>query len=216
VEVICRKYLELRYRLLPYLYSMVYESTKTGLPVMRALWLHFPNDASAVSCGDEYLWGRSFLVAPVVEKGAANRRVYLPQGEWYDFWSEQRTTGGREIIRNIDLETMPLYVRAGSIVPMGPVKQFTSEKSDAPLTLSIYPGADASFLLYEDDGASFNYRNGEWMGIEMRWNESRQTLRLELASESRMLSPAPRDIEVRLKGKTQMVKFTGKPIEISF
>jgi alpha-glucosidase (family GH31 glycosyl hydrolase) len=216
VEVICRKYLELRYRLLPYLYSMVYESTKTGLPVMRALWLHFPNDASAVSCGDEYLWGKSFLVAPVVEKGAANRRVYLPHGEWYDFWSEERTTGGREIVRDIDLETMPLYVRAGSIVPMGPVKQFTSEKSDAALTLSIYPGADASFLLYEDDGTSFNYRNGEWMGIEMRWNESRQTLRLELASESRMLPPAPRDIEVQLKGKTQKAKFTGKPLEISF
>ena len=216
VEVICRKYLELRYRLLPYLYSMVHEGTKTGLPVMRALWLHFPNDASAVSCGDEYLWGRSFLVAPVVEKGAANRRVYLPQGEWHDFWSEEQTTGGREIIRNIDLETMPLYVRAGSIVPMGPVKQFTSEKSDAPLTLSIYPGADASFLLYEDDGTSFNYRNGEWMGIEMSWNESRQTLRLELASRSHMLPPSPRDIEVRLKGKTQMVKFTGKPIEMSF
>jgi alpha-glucosidase (family GH31 glycosyl hydrolase) len=216
VEVICRKYLELRYRLLPYLYSTAHECTKTGLPIMRALWLHFPDDAHAVSCADEYLWGKSLLVAPVVEKGATSRPVYLPQGQWYDFWSDEQLEGGREISRNIDLETIPLYVRAGSILPMGPVKQFTSEKSDTPLELSIYPGADASFLLYEDDGTSFNYRNGEWMGIQLSWNDSRQTLRLELATGSRMLPPAPRGIELKLKGKTRSVKFAGKPVEISF
>ena len=109
-----------------------------------------------------------------------------------------------------------MYVRAGSILPIGPVKQFTSEKSDGPLLLSIYPGADGSFLLYEDDGTSFNYRNGEWMGIQMGWSESRRTLQLDLAPSSRMLSPTPRTMSVQLGEKIQGVTFVGKPVEISF
>ena len=127
VEPICRKYLELRYRLLPYLYSAVHECTTTGTPIMRALWLHFPDDPKAVECGDQYLWGRNVLVAPVVEKGATSRRVYLPRGDWYDFWTGERVEGGREITRPVDLETIPLYVREGSILPLGPVKQFSGE-----------------------------------------------------------------------------------------
>jgi alpha-glucosidase (family GH31 glycosyl hydrolase) len=216
VEIICRKYLELRYRLLPYLYSAVHECTKTGLPIMRALWLHFPDDPTAVGCADEYLWGRNLLVAPVVEKGATSRKVYLPQGEWYDYWSGERIKGGSEIIRKVDLETMPLYVAAGSILPTGPVKQCTSEKNDAALQLSIYPGADASFLLYEDDGTSFHYRNGQWMGIEMQWKESQHMLQLQLAPESRMLPATPRRMEVQLGTKTQAVNFDGKPVQLSF
>jgi alpha-glucosidase (family GH31 glycosyl hydrolase) len=216
VEPICRKYLELRYRLLPYLYSAVHECATTGMPIMRALWLHFPDDPQAVSCADEYLLGRSVLVVPVVEKGATSRRVYLPAGNWHDFWSGERIQGGREITRAVDLETIPLYVRVGSILPMGPVKQFTAEKNDAPLLLSIYSGADASFLLYEDDGISFNYRNGEWMGLEMDWSESQRTVQLKLAPDSRMLPPSPRSIEVRLGEKTRPVNFEGKPMDVSF
>jgi len=127
VEPICRKYLELRYRLLPYLYSAVHECATTGMPIMRALWLHFPDDPKAVECGDQYLWGSNVLVAPVIEKGATTRRVYLPRGTWYDFWTHERVEGGREISRPVDLETIPLYVREGSILPLGPVKQFSGE-----------------------------------------------------------------------------------------
>ncbi|MGH9742767.1 MAG: glycoside hydrolase family 31 protein, partial [Candidatus Acidiferrum sp.] len=117
VEIICRKYLELRYRLLPYLYSAAHECATTGMPIMRALWLHYPDDPKAVACGDEYLWGRNMLVAPVVEKGATTRLVYLPAGNWYDFWTGEQMEGGREISRSVDLETLPLYIRAGSILP---------------------------------------------------------------------------------------------------
>jgi alpha-glucosidase (family GH31 glycosyl hydrolase) len=216
VEPICRKYLELRYRMLPYLYSAVHECATTGMPIMRALWLHFPDDPKAVGCGDEYLWGGSVLVAPIVEKGATARRVYLPRGGWYDFWTGERLEGGREINRAVDLETMPLYIRAGSILPLGPVKQFTSEKVDGPLSISIYPGADASFLLYEDDGSSFNYRKGEWTGIQMAWDDARRKLSLQLASGSRMLSPDPRAITVQLADVTRNVTFKGKPVDVSF
>ncbi len=144
VEPICRKYLELRYRMMPYLYSAVRECTQTGMPVMRALWLHYPDDAKAVARGDQFLWGRDVLVAPVVEQGATGRSVYLPRGNWYDFWSGERLEGGREITRPVDLETLPLYVRAGAIVPMGPLKQYTAEKVEGPIDRNGLPGCERS------------------------------------------------------------------------
>jgi alpha-glucosidase (family GH31 glycosyl hydrolase) len=215
VEVICRKYLELRYRMLPYIYSAVHESAATGMPVMRALWLHFPDDPKAVARDDEYLWGRNLLIAPVVEKGATSRAVYLPQGRWYDFWTREKIEGGREVVRAIDLATLPMYVRAGAILPLGPVKQYTSQKIDEPLAILVYPGSDASFLLYEDDGRSFNYRKGEWMGIQIDWSEMRGRLSLRLAEGSHMLPPSPRDIDVSLVGKgSRRITFDGTPVEV--
>ncbi len=216
VEPICRKYLELRYRLLPYLYSAVRECAATGLPIMRALWLHYPDDPVAVARGDEYLWGRDILVAPVVEQGATSRQVYLPRGAWYDFWTGERLEGGRELTRAVDLETMPLFVRAGSILPLGPVKQYVDEKVDEPLSLTIYPGANALFQLYEDDGRSFNYRKGDWMGVQMSWNEAGRTLKLQLVPASRMLPPLRRKLEVKLDQTTKPVVFEGHPVEVKF
>jgi alpha-glucosidase (family GH31 glycosyl hydrolase) len=215
VEPICRKYLELRYRMLPYLYSAVRECTATGLPIMRALWLHYPQDAKAVACGDQYLWGRDVLVAPVVEQGAKSRRVYLPRGAWQDFWTGERLQGGREVTRPVDLETTPLYVKAGAIVPLGPVKQYTAEKVDEPDTIAIYPGADGSFLLYEDDGKSFDYRRGAWMGVQMNWNDAARRLSLRLADGSRMLASKQKKFDVKLGDVTKQVVFEGKPIEVS-
>jgi len=216
VEPICRKYLELRYRLLPYLYSAVRECSTTGMPVMRALWLHYPDDARAAACGDQYLFGKNLLVAPVVEKGATTRQVYLPQGSWYDFWTGEPIQGGREISRDVSLDIMPLYVPAGSILPLGPIKQYTTERIDQPLSVSIYPGSDGSFLLYEDDGTSFNYRKGEWMGIQMAWNDSQRCLALDLAAGSRMLPPVRRNIEIKLRQSIKTVMFDGNPIKVSF
>ena len=216
VEPMCRKYLNLRYQMLPYLYSAVRECTKTGMPIMRALWLHYPDDPIAVARDDEYLWGRDMLIAPVFEKGATSRRIYLPKGTWHDFWSGERMEGGKEIVREVDLETMPLYVRAGAILPLGPVKQYTNENVDAPQSLNIYPGADGSFLLYEDDGKSFNYRRGDWMGIEMEWKDSMRRLHLRLAPGSKMMPPVRRPIEVLLEGKKKEIEFSGRPLEIAF
>ena len=150
------------------------------------------SDRLAAARSDTYLWGRDILVAPVVEPGAAQRRLYLPQGTWYDFWTGDPVGGGREITRPVDLETMPLYVRAGAIVPLGPVKQYTAEPVDSPLTLVVYPGADGRGSIYEDDGHSFGYQRGEWMRMLTEWNDVRRTLRLRLAEGSRRLSPMPR------------------------
>jgi len=216
VEPICRKYLELRYRMLSYIYSAVRECTQTGMPVMRGLWLHYPDDPKAVARSDEYLWGRDVLVAPVVEQGATSRSVYLPRGTWYDFWTDEPVDGGREITRAVDLETMPLYVRAGAILPLGPVKQYVEEKSDEPLTVHVYPGADGILTLYEDDGRSFDYRHGEWMGIDMSWDDAGRVLRMKLASGSKMLPPLRRAIQIRVAEKQKQVEFNGQPIEVRF
>ena len=110
---------------MPYLYSAVRECTQTGMPIMRAMWLHYPDDPAAVARGDQYLWGRDMLVAPVVEKGATIRKLYLPRGTWYDFWTERAIEAAARSSGAVDLATMPLYVRAGAIMPMGPVKQYT-------------------------------------------------------------------------------------------
>jgi alpha-glucosidase/alpha-D-xyloside xylohydrolase len=216
VEPICRKYLELRYRMLPYLYSAARECTTTGLPIMRALWLHYPDDPSAVARGDQFLWGRDILVAPVVEQGATSRQVYLPRGAWYDFWTNERHEGGKEILRKVDLETMPLYVRAGAILPLGPVKQYTGEQTDQPIDISIYPGADGSLLLYQDDGSSFNYHKGEWMGIETAWHDAAKTLTMRLAKGSRILAGHGDRFEVKLGATQKSVTFAGHPIEVKF
>jgi alpha-glucosidase/alpha-D-xyloside xylohydrolase len=111
------------------------------LAIIRALWLHHAEDAVAAARGDEYLWGRDLLVAPVVEKGATSRRLYLPRGTWYDFWTEERAAGGREIDRPVDLSTMPLHARAGAVIPIGPVRQYADEPNDSPTALAVYPTA---------------------------------------------------------------------------
>jgi alpha-glucosidase (family GH31 glycosyl hydrolase) len=212
IEPICKQYLELRYRLMPYLYSVVREGTQNGLPIIRALWLHHSDDPAAVARGDEYLWGRDLLVAPVVEQGATARKLYLPRGTWYDWWTGATQQGGREITREVDLATTPIYVRAGAIIPTGPVKQYTDEKVDAPLTVTIYPGADGSFLHYEDSGNGFAYKKGEWMGMAMSWSDAQKTLTVRLAQGSKVLGK--RELEVKMGQTTKHATFEGRTLQV--
>ena len=206
IEPICRRYLELRYRLTPYLYSAAHEACTTGMPIVRALWLHHPDDPTAVKQGDAYLYGRDMLVAPVVEKGARERRLHLPHGRWYDFWTGEAIDGGREIARPVDLETIPLYVRAGAVLPLDPVRQHLDEHSDEPTELRIHPGADGRFALYEDDGDSFDYRHGRYRLTELRWTDATRTLSIApAAGPSDPLPPLPRDFRVRLAGTSGTV-----------
>ena len=217
VEPIVKKYLELRYRMLPYTYTVARECCDTGLPMMRALWLHYSDDPQAVARGDQYLWGRDILVSPVVEKSAGSRRLYLPRGSWFDLWTEAKVAGGREIDRAVDLATMPLHVRAGAILPFAPIKQYVDEPIDGPLTVVVYPGADGAFTLYEDDGKTFDYRRGAWMRVEMKWNDAARRLTLRLAPGSRMLPPARRAIDVRVAGEkeTRSVVFAGQAVVVN-
>lgn len=179
IEPIARKYAELRYQLMPYTYTLSREARDSGLPLMRSLWLHYPTDARALGMGTEYLWGRDLLVAPVFTKGATSRDVYLPAGDWYDWWTNARVSGGRTVSRPVDLATMPLYARAGAIIPVDPVRQYAGEPVTEPTTLRVYPGANGQFTLYDDDGSSQEYLKGRGSWIRIMWND--QTRRLTLA-----------------------------------
>jgi alpha-glucosidase len=161
IEAICRKYLQIRYRLMPYIYNAVHDACTTGIPIMRPLVLEYPTDPQVLNMGDEYLFGPDILVAPVLEEGALERSVYLPHGYWIDYWSEQIHQGARFITCRAGLDTIPLFVRQGAIIPLGPLMQYSSQYALNPLTLEIYPGADRVLTLYEDDGESNAYQNGE-------------------------------------------------------
>jgi alpha-glucosidase (family GH31 glycosyl hydrolase) len=208
VEPICRRYLELRYRLLPYTYSAIREAHDTGLPIMRALWLHYP-EASDVS--GEYLWGRDLLVVPVTEKGASRCRLYLPRGIWYDFWTEQTLEGGRTIERPVDLATMPLYVRAGALIPSQQVKQYATEEDGGTISLAVYPGADGEAELYEDDGVTFDYQKGLFLRLRFAWADSDRRLTIAVAPGSGWFGPRGRPIRVRVvpERKETLVQFNG-------
>jgi alpha-D-xyloside xylohydrolase len=166
----------LRYRLLPYVYSLAGAAAHEHGTMMRSLVMDFPADATARRIGDQYLFGPAFLVNPVMTYKARSRQVYLPDASWYDFWTGAMTAGGKTIEAPAPYDSMPLYVRAGSIVPFGPELQYTDEKPADPVTLYVYTGADGSFTLYEDDGTSYGYEKGEFARIPLRWDEKARTL----------------------------------------
>jgi alpha-D-xyloside xylohydrolase len=173
-------YDQLRYRLLPYIYTLGAKTTFDSYTPMRALPFDFREDPKALDINDEFMFGPSLLVAPVTDAGATSRRVYLPQGtDWYDFWTGERTPGGQTVDRAAPLDTMPLYVRAGSIVPMGPESEYTDQHPDGPIELRIYPGADGAFRLYEDDGISYDYEKKLCAWIGMHWDDKTRTLSFE-------------------------------------
>jgi alpha-D-xyloside xylohydrolase len=174
-------YDRLRYRLMPYTYALAGRTTLEGYTPMRALAFDFRRDKHALDTGDEFMYGPSILVAPVTHAGAVNRRVYLPQNpgavtDWYDFWTGARLHGNQTITRATPLKTMPLYVRAGSILPMGPEEQYTGEFHDAPIELRVYPGANGQIRLYEDDGLTYDYEHGQYAQIPIVWNNAKDTL----------------------------------------
>jgi alpha-glucosidase (family GH31 glycosyl hydrolase) len=217
VEDICRRYLNLRYRLLPYLYSVVRDAHRTGIPLMRALWFSFPDDPAALSVDDAYMWGDSLLVAPVTSKSAIELTTYLPKGAWFDYWTGESIQGGKPYARPVDLATMPLYVKAGTILPLGPIKQSTLERSSDPLELHIYPGADAHFALYEDDGISMDHTRGVASTINIRWNELTRAITLALAAGSTMHTFTTRKLSLHLVGSStsKPVEFRGTPVTVA-
>jgi alpha-glucosidase (family GH31 glycosyl hydrolase) len=210
VEEICRKYLNLRYQLLPYIYSSVAQGHATGLPLIRALPIDSPSDAQAVAADDVYLWGDHILVAPVYEKDAATRRLYLPPGQWQDWWNGKIVEGGQAITREVDLATMPLYVRAGAIVPIGPVKQYADEPSTEPVTLRIYSGADGRFTWYDDDGASDRHEHGEFFRVACEWSDATRTLSLAPDPAGKMPVPEKVRVEIAGSGQSRLVAVTNK------
>lgn len=172
-EPVLANFLRLRYSLMPYLYAMGHQTYQTGAPFMRALFMDFPNDPKVATIGDQYMFGPAFLVAPVTDQGVTKRPVYLPAGaDWYDYWTNRRYTGGQTIEVAAPIDQVPLFVRAGSIVPMG--VQVPSTATKQPLeAIRVYPGRDASFTLYDDDGTTNAYKKaGGGRSATLRWDDA--------------------------------------------
>lgn len=169
-------YDNLRYRLLPYIYSEAWQVTSNHGTLMRPLVMDWPNDMEAQNTGDEYLFGQAILVSPVTTQGATSRTAYLPKATWYDFWTGAKVEGGRHIVADAPLSKLPLYVRAGSIIPMGPTMEWSTEKPADPIELRVYPGADGDFTLYEDENDNYDYTKGEHATIPLHWDDAAKTL----------------------------------------
>jgi alpha-glucosidase/alpha-D-xyloside xylohydrolase len=219
IEPVAKKYSELRYQLLPYTYTLAWEARANGLPLMRAMWVHYPADVRARSIGTQFLWGRDLLVAPVFVKGATSRDVYLPSGDWYDWWTNERSAGGRTVTRPVDLATMPIYVRAGAIVPVDPVRQYTGELVEEPTTIRVYRGVDGQYTLYEDDGISQEYLKGRGSWTRMSWNERSRQLTLEPGAPAGATNViAERTFKVQLlpEGTVKEVRYMGRRVQVAF
>lgn len=175
-EPILEKYLKLRYQLMPYIYSLSYHTYESGAPSMRALFMDFPGDPLVTDIRDEYMFGPAFLVAPVVEQGATSRKVYLPAGtDWFNYWTNEKLKGGQTITVQAAIDTLPLFVRAGSIVPIGEAIESTSQKQ--PIAkVRIYPGADSTFTLFDDDGNSYAYEKGAGSIVTLHWDNASRKL----------------------------------------
>ena len=174
-------YDNLRYRLLPYNYSLAWKVTHEGYTLMRALSFDFRSDAAVQSIPDQYMFGPAFLVSPVTEPSPTGgiRKVYLPKSTlWYDFWTGKTLQGGQTIEAAAPVETIPLFVKAGSIVPMGSLVQYATEKPADPLELRIYPGANGTFTIYEDENDTYNYEKGQFATIAFSWNDKSRTLNI--------------------------------------
>ena len=156
-----RKYIELRYQFLPYIYDLFYKGEKTGLPVMRPLVLHYTNDPETYNLNGEFLVGENLLVAPVLEQGATKKMVYLPEGTWYDYWTKEKIEGKQWILRDAPLDVCPMYVKEGSIIPMYEVMQYVGEKPYTTLKLLTTPGV-SSYEHFQDNGEDYKYKEGEY------------------------------------------------------
>ena len=178
-EPILSKYLRLRYQLLPYTYSAAYSSYQTGAPYMRALFMDFPADPKAADIPDEYMYGPAFLVAPVTEQGLTQRAVYLPAGcDWYNYWTNQRLTGGQTVIADAPIDTLPLFVKAGSIVPLGS-EVLSASLPQQIVSVLVYPGANSSMSLFQDDGKTYAYEKGAGTITKLTWDEATHQLKHE-------------------------------------
>jgi alpha-D-xyloside xylohydrolase len=157
---------------MPYLYSLGYHTYQSGAPFMRALFMDFPGDPQVTNLKDEYMLGPAFLVAPVLDQGVTSRRVYLPAGtDWYDWWTNKRYTGGQWIDAAAPIDHIPLFVRAGSIVPLGAPVQNTMQRQ-AVSEIRVYPGASGSFTVYDDDGVTNAYKSGGGRSSILRWDDA--------------------------------------------
>jgi alpha-D-xyloside xylohydrolase len=231
------KYINLRYHLLPYIYSTSWEVTANQSSMMRGLVMDFPKDKNALDLNDEYMFGKSLLISPVtnamyVKPGVGenekiqvedfstikSKETYLPAGvDWYDFWTAERFTGGTKVNRQTPLDIIPVYVKAGSVIPVGPSVQYAEEKKWDNLEIRIYPGANGKFVLYEDENDNYNYEKGVYSTITFTWDDAKKTLTIGDRNGSFPGMLNERKFNIVIAGqKGRPVTWTGKKVVVKF
>ncbi|MCK4259218.1 MAG: glycoside hydrolase family 31 protein [Halanaerobiales bacterium] len=204
IENIAKEYISLRYRLMPYFYNLFYRASKLGDPVMRPMVLEYQNDEKVHNLNDQFMLGEALLIAPVIQPGKDCRGVYLPEGEWYDFHTDEKYLGGKSILADAPLSKMPIFVKAGSFIPMAPVVNYIGEKEIEELTILIYPGRDVDELYYEDDGQSFDYREGKYNLSRWKVQFSSEDIYLTVSSEVKGFTSSIKVLNVIFKGLANM------------
>lgn len=198
-EKICREYINLRYQLLPYIYTLFWEAATTGTPILRPLLYHFPRDRTTYHLYDQVLLGPSLMAAPVYRPGVEHRAVYLPEGTWYDWWTGECYQGPMHILAYAPLERMPLYVRGGGIIAIAPVRQFVSEEPLESLKMRIWPGS-GEWTLYEDDGHSFEHEKGVWATTNYKVYLEEEKIIVEIAAREGEFAISEREVIVEVVG----------------
>jgi len=248
---VIEKFIKLRYSMLPYIYSVSWDVSKNNSSFLRALSMDFSSDQKTWDINNEYLFGKSILVVPILNpqytpekliktdenqgwnKTDANKenllsnidftqnknvKIYLPAGsDWFDFWTNEKHKGGQEIEKSINLQSIPLYVKAGSIIPFGPDVQYATEKKWDNLTIKIYPGMDADFVLYEDEFDNYNYEKGDYTEIPFHWNEKSKTLTIDFRKGNFKEMIEKRNFNLILPdGREKSVSYSGKKLSVYF
>jgi alpha-glucosidase len=199
-ETIRRRYIELRYKLLPYIYTGIEETTRTGVPFMRPLFLDYPQVEGLYRDDRDFLFGRDILVEPVLTEKVDPMEITLPPGDWYDFWTAQKHASSEKITLRPAIDEMPIYIRAGAIIPMQPLVQSTSEKPNGPLQLRVYPGGDCRGSLYQDDGHTFAYERGEFLRVNYSCQGSASSVTVSAKTEKDGFQPWWQSVEVTVFG----------------
>ncbi len=218
-QAVLADYDRLRYRLLPYIYSASWDVTSRRGTLMRALAFDFRDDANALEIPDEYMFGKALLVAPVTQPHAATRTVYLPgKGDWYDFWTGARFAGGQVVAAKADTGTIPVYVRGGGILPLGPVKAYADAPSSEPIEVRVYPGRDGAYELYDDAGDGYDYLRGQHAIVPFTWSDAARRLDIGARAGAFKGMAARQVFTVRCgpgTGTPHVVVYDGKPVSLT-
>ncbi|MDE6549492.1 MAG: glycoside hydrolase family 31 protein [Muribaculaceae bacterium] len=206
--------INLRYSMLPYIYSMADAQTRSGYSMARPLAFDFPKDRNVFDIKDQYMFG-NIMACPVTDPGVESREVYLPAGvDWFDFWTGKRFVGGEKISAASPINRLPLFVKAGSIIPTTEVVEYSAASAGKPLTIDIYPGKDASFTLYDDAGDTYDFEKGEYTRIAMDWDDSKGILTISDAEGSYPEAPATRKMTIRKGDKSKTITYKGKSTKV--
>jgi alpha-glucosidase len=216
-EKIRKSYIETRYRLLPYVYTGLEEASRTGVPLMRPLFLEFPKETALATNGEEFMFGSSLLVAPKAWPFLDPYDVTLPAGDWFDYWTGEKHPGGTKLKVNPPLDTLPVYVRAGSILPEQPVIEYVGQEIKGPLTLRVYPGPNCSGDLYTDDGDTLAYQKGDFLRVHFTCEAAADHVTVHIAAAEGPYHPWFKELQLMVygAGTTREVQVDGKTVKKS-